>query len=103
MPLKTPVSCSIFMDPCGSFLFDMLPLAVLVFQDMAMTLAESESFWKIGFWLEFLLLVDICAGHSGLYAYMNSLYLEGIMSSKPLLINFICTVSLWNALQIKSD
>lgn len=34
-----------------------------------MTLAESESFWKTGFWLEFLLLVDICAGHSGLRLY----------------------------------
>jgi len=49
-----------------------------------MKLAESEPFWKMGFWLEFLLLVDICADHSGLYAYVNSLYLEGI----SLLSNF---------------
>lgn len=57
-----------------------------------MKLAESEPFWKIGFWLEFLLPVDKCSGHSGLYAYVNSLYLKGIMSSKQPLINFICTV-----------
>lgn len=86
--------CSTFMDPCGSFLFEALPLAILVFQDMPMKLAESEPFWKIGFWLELFLPVDICTGHSGLNAYMNFLYLEGIMCHKQLLINFICTVIL---------
>lgn len=59
-----------------------------------MKLAESEPFWKIGLWLEFLLPVDICTGHSSLWAYVNSLHLKGIMSSKQLRINFICTVVL---------
>lgn len=86
--------CSSFKASCDPSLYDVLPLAILVFQNMPIELAESESLWKIGLWLEFLLPVDICTGHSGLSAYVNSLRLKGIMSSKQLPINFICTVIL---------
>lgn len=95
MPLKTPMPCSSVKASRDPFLIDILPLAILVFQDMPIKLAESEPFWKIGLWLEFLLPVDICTGHFGLHAYVNSLHLKGIMPSKQLLINFTCMVILW--------